>query len=365
MMRIALALGVGAACGPSPGPAPAKPATGPTPASAPTGPGGAGGGGATAGSVVATAAPAALVPVRFSITGSGGATTVLRLMNERNTWAEEGLRAEHTEFQADPVATAALVAGELDFTVGGAESSVVAALRGTDIRLIGLYQTRFEYQLIGSRDIRTPQDLKGRVIGVSRIGSNSHFATKQVLSRLGVDPDADVTIFQVGNTPERVAALQSGAIQAALMSPDVVAPLVQAGHPSLADMSKMDIQYPFQAVATTQGLLERRPEVAEAFLRAIYRGIKLFRDEPEAAQRVLADRAPETDRAVLRALWETYRDAFATDLTPEPRVFAVLLDELARTDPSAQGVAPEQFLDLRPVRRVNDSEFPQQLFGTR
>jgi NitT/TauT family transport system substrate-binding protein len=286
-------------------------------------------------------------------------------MNERNTWAEEGLKAEHTEFQADTVATAAMVAGELDFTVGGAESSVVAALRGADIRLIGLYQNRFEYQLIGSRDIRTPQDLKGRVIGVSRIGSNSHFATKQALSRLGVDPDADVTIFQVGNTPERVAALQSGAIQAALMSPDVVAPLVQAGHPSLADMSKMDIQYPFQAVSTNQGLLERRPEVAEAFLRAIYRGIKLFRDEPEAAQRIFAERAPDTDRAVLHGLWETYRDAFATDLTPEPRVFAVLLDELARTDPSAQGMAPEQFLDLRPVRRVNDSGFPQRLFATR
>jgi len=71
-------------------------------------------------------------------------------------------------------------------------------------------------------------------------------------------------------------------------------------------------------------------------------------------------------RALVPArLWETYRDAFATDLTPEPRVFAVLLDELARTDPSAQGVAPEQFLDLRPVRRVNDSGFPQRLFGTR
>src|SRR5262245_575123 len=255
-----------------------------------------------------TVAPAALAPVRYGLAGSGGATAVLRLMNERNTWAEEGLKAEPTDFQADPVAAAALVAGELDFNVGGAEAMVVAAVRGAEVRVIGLYQNRFEYQLIGSRDVRSAQDLKGRTVGVSRFGSNSHFATKQVLARLGIDPDADVTIFQVGNTPERVAALQSGAIQAALMSPEVVATLVQAGHPNLADMSKMDIAYPFQAIGTSPALLERQPEVADAFLRAVYRGIRLFREEPGAAQRVLAERAAEMDPDVLQALWESYRN---------------------------------------------------------
>ncbi|HEY7067996.1 MAG TPA: ABC transporter substrate-binding protein [Chloroflexota bacterium] len=303
--------------------------------------------------------------MRYGISGAGGATAVLRLMNERNTWAEEGLKEEHTNFQSDPVATAALVAGELDFTVGGAEAMVTAAMRGTDVRIIGLYQTRFEYQLIGSRDIHTAQDLKGRTVGVSRFGSNSHFATKQVLMRLGLDPDADVTIFQVGNTPDRVAALQSGAIQAALMSPDVVASLTQAGLPNLADMSKMDIAYPFQAIGTTQSLLERRPEVADAFLRAIYRGLRLFREDPAAAQRMLADRSTEDKPDVLQALWESYRNAFTTDLTPEPAVFTLLLEELGRTDPAVQGATPDQFLDLRPVRRVDDSGFPQQLFGAR
>ena len=309
--------------------------------------------------------PAPAVPVRYGISGAGGATAVLRLMNERNTWAEEGLKEEHTDFQSDPVATAALVAGELDFTVGGAEAMVTAALRGTDVRIIGLYQTRFEYQLIGSKDVRSAEDLRGRTVGVSRFGSNSHFATKQVLMRLGLDPDADVTIFQVGNTPERVAALQSGAIQAALMSPDVVAMLLQAGHPNLADMSKMDIAYPFQAIGTTQGLLERRPDVADAFLRAIYRGLRLFRDDPAAAQRTLADRSTEDKPDVLQALWESYRNAFTTDLTPEAAVFTLLLEELGRTDPAVQGATTEQFVDLRPVRHVNDSGFPRQLFGAR
>jgi len=312
-----------------------------------------------------TPSPAALVRVRYGIAGSGGATAVLRLMNERNTWAEEGLKAEPTDFQADPVAAAALVAGELDFNVGGAEAMVVAAVRGADVRVVGLYQNRFEYQLIGSKDVRSAQDLKGRTVGVSRFGSNSHFATKQVLARLGIDPDADVTIFQVGNTPERVAALQSGAIQAALMSPEVVGTLVQAGHPNLADMSKMDIAYPFQAIGTSQALLERQPEVAEAFLRAVYRGIRLFREEPQAAQRVLAERAAEMDPAALQGLWESYRNAFTTDLTPEPRVFALLVEELGRADATIQGAVPEQYLDLRPVRRVNDSGFPQRLFATR
>jgi NitT/TauT family transport system substrate-binding protein len=344
-----LGLVLATACAPTPAPAAqpaAKPAAAPAVATVPS----------------PTAPP---MPVRFGISGVGGATAVLRLMNERNTWAEEGLKAEHTDFAGDPIATAALVAGELDFTVGGAEAMVTAALRGTDVRIVGLYQNRFEYQLIGSKDVRSAQDLKGRTVGVSRFGSNSHFATKQVLTRLGLDPESDVTIFQVGNTPERVAALQSGAIQAALMSPDVVATLVQAGHPNLADMSKMDIAYPFQAIGTTQGLLERRPEVADAFLRAVYRGIRLFREDPAAAQRMLADRSTEGQPEVLRALWESYRNAFTTDLTPEAPVFALLLEELGRNDPAVQGATTEQFVDPRPVRRVNESGFPRQLFGVR
>jgi hypothetical protein len=68
---------------------------------------------------------------------------------------------------------------------------------------------------------------------------------------------------------------------------------------------------------------------------------------------------------VLQGLWESYRNPFTTDLTPEPAVFTLLLEELGRTDPAVQGATPEQFVDLRPVRRVNDSGLSRQLFGTR
>jgi NitT/TauT family transport system substrate-binding protein len=286
-------------------------------------------------------------------------------MNDRNVWAEEGLRAEWTDFQAASLSVAAVIAGELDFAVGGAESAVNVAVKGADVRITGVYQNKFEYHLIAARDIRTVQDLKGKTLGVARFGSSADFATRVLLKRYGLDPERDVTIVQVGNTAERVAALQAGGIQAALMGPDVLALMTRDGYPDLADMSKTDIRFPFQAVATSRTLLERRPEVSDRFLRAIYRGIKLFRDDPEGAQRVIAEQGGETNKEVLQALWDTYRNTFSTDLTPDPEVFALLIEELGKENPEFRNVASSQYLDTRSIERVNASGFPQTLFGTR
>jgi NitT/TauT family transport system substrate-binding protein len=319
-------------------------------------------GGSASAPVAATPAP---ITIRYGLSGIGGATTVMRLMNQRNIWAEEGLRAEYTEFQASPMVATAVIAGELDFGSGGAEAAVNAALKGIDMRVIGVYQNKFEYHLVGSKDMRSIQDLRGKAVGVARFGSNPDFATRVLLRRNGIDPERDVTILQVGNTPDRVAALQAGGIQAALLSPDALPIMTREGYPDLADMSKTDILYPFQAVTTSRAFMEKNPGAAERYLRAIYRGIKLFRDEPALAQQALAAQSAEMDKETLQALWETYRNAFTTDLTPDPQTFTLLIEVLAQESPEMANAAPDRYIDLGPIQRVNATGFPQQLFGTR
>jgi hypothetical protein len=91
----------------------------------------------------------------------------------------------------------------------------------------------------------------------------------------------------------------------------------------------------------------------------------VFRDEPEAAQAMLAQQSAEMSKDALQALWDTYRNAFATDMTPEPQTFSLLLEVLAQETPEAATAAPDQYLDFRPIRQVNASGLPQQLFGAR
>jgi ABC-type nitrate/sulfonate/bicarbonate transport system substrate-binding protein len=286
-------------------------------------------------------------------------------MNRRNVWAEEGLSVEYTEFQSGSLSTAAMMAGELDWAMGAGEAVVNAILKGSDIRIVGMYQDRFEYHLIGAKDIRTIQDLRGRVVGLGRFGSSNDFATRELLRRHGLDPERDVSLLQIGNTPERVAALQAGGIQAALMSVQVLPVLTQEGYPSLLDMSKLDIRYPFGTIATTRSFVERHPEVGERLLRAIYRGMKLFREDREAAQAMFAEDAPELSREAVHMVWEAWRNTLTADLAPELPIFRSVLEALAQETPGAESATSEQLFDVRPVQRVNGSGFPQALLGAR
>jgi ABC-type nitrate/sulfonate/bicarbonate transport system substrate-binding protein len=300
------------------------------------------------------------------MSGQGAAAPpVLRLMNQRNVWAEEGLKVEFTEFQSSTLTVAALMAGELDFAMGEAGGAVNAALKGADLRVIGIFQDKLDYHFIGGKEIRSIQDLRGRVVGIARIGSSADFATRLLLRRNGLEPDRDVALLQVGNSPERVAALQAGGIQAALMSADVQPLLAREGFPDLADLSKTDIRYPFGAVAASQSLLGRRPELADSVLRALYRGIKLFRDDPDTAQRLFAEQSPELlpTKEAVQVVWETWRNVFTTDLAPEPEIFGLLLQVLALETPGAESAAPAQYLEPRFVQQINASVFRQILFG--
>ncbi len=318
--------------------------------------------GAAPASAAAKPSAAAPISIKYGLSGTGGATTIFRLLNEQNIWAQEGLKVEFTQLQGDPIVYTALQAGEIDFAAAGADSAVALALKGANIRLIGVAQDRFEYHLMGGKDVRSPQDLKGKALAVSKLGSNSDFATREALKRLGVDPSS-VTILQVGNSVARAAALESGAVQGSIMSLDFVAGLTDRGFHDLVDMSKMDILYPFFCIGTTTSLLESKPDLAQRFLRAVYRGIKQFRDDPAAAQKILSNQSNETRKEVLQAAWETYRNVFALDITPDPKVFTELLKELSETEPRAKDAKPEVYMDQRPARQLSSSGFPQQLFG--
>src|SRR5438309_2188265 len=110
---------------------------------------------------------AAVISLKYGISGTGGATTIFRLMNQQDIWAQEGLKAEMVQFQGDPVAFTALTAGELDFVAAGADAAVTLAVKGANLRLIGVVQNKFEYHLVAAPDIRSAQDLKGKSVAVS------------------------------------------------------------------------------------------------------------------------------------------------------------------------------------------------------
>ena len=118
------------------------------------------------------------------------------------------------------IVTAALLGGDADMTVTGGIGNVIAYVRGsTDVAFIGGVKNTMTQTLVAGGNIKKPEDLKGKRIGVSRIGGNSHYFTIQALRRYNMEPNRDFSFLQTGGDPETFAALLSGGIEVANLTP--------------------------------------------------------------------------------------------------------------------------------------------------
>ncbi|HLQ31497.1 MAG TPA: ABC transporter substrate-binding protein, partial [Chloroflexota bacterium] len=110
----------------------------------------------------------------------------------------------------------ALLSDEVKFAAMGGSEALAATVEGADLVVLLTLSPVYPYKLEVRNDIKTAQDLKGKKLGISRIGSSSDSATRAALRKLGLDADKDVQLIQVGSLAARMAALTSGALDGAV-----------------------------------------------------------------------------------------------------------------------------------------------------
>jgi len=117
-----------------------------------------------------------------------------------------------------PIVTAALLGGDAQVAVSGGEAIVRAHAQGaTDLVFVGSAKNTLTHSILGKPEIKRPEDLKGKKLGLTRIGSNSHYFIIQVLRKHGMEP-TDVNFIQTGGQVENLAALLTGNVDAATMT---------------------------------------------------------------------------------------------------------------------------------------------------
>jgi NitT/TauT family transport system substrate-binding protein len=129
-----------------------------------------------------------------------------------------GLDGQLVFIQGGSILLQAMLAGQAHAAQNGIAETMVAVLRGGDVKILGVTSNIFPYTLIVSKSVKNAKDLVGGRIAVNRVGGDvSAIASRVALRNLGLNPDKDVTMLQVGGSPQRLAALQSGAVQGAAL----------------------------------------------------------------------------------------------------------------------------------------------------
>src|SRR5262245_4708646 len=165
---------------------------------------------------------------------------------------KNGLNVEPVQVRGGSLITLAIMTGDLPFSGAGAESVVAARAAGGDVVLLACPVDADPVYLVARPEIKSAMDLKGQASAVPRFGSSTHFYLRAALKHVGLDPDRDLIIMQLGAGPEMVAALEIGRIQAAALTTRYAIPFLERGWPVLVDLSKTDFVYPSSCVTSSR-----------------------------------------------------------------------------------------------------------------
>ena len=270
----------------------------------------------------------------------------IRVAIAKGFFKDQGLTLEPILVRGGPIAITALISGNVDFaSVGGAQAPIRSNARGLDLHIIASLSNYTNYTLLGSKDAKSVEELRGKIVGVTGAGAFSDFAIRIYLKRHNLDPDKDVTLRAIGGTALRAIALEKGLIAAAPFSAEDTIRLLDKGFPMIVNLNEA-LKIP-QSVFVTRGeMLQKYPETTKRFLKAVILGMQFARYNKQEAIKTGYASGLQGDLDVVNRSYDLFSPGYAADLSVAQDGIQIMLDEDIRA-----GVVDKKFtLD----RVIND-----------
>jgi ABC-type nitrate/sulfonate/bicarbonate transport system substrate-binding protein len=246
------------------------------------------------------------------------------------------------------IVTAAMSGGNGAVALVGGEGPIRAFIGGnTDFVFIGSVKNVLTHSIMGKPDIKRPEDLKGKKIGVGRIGGNSHYFAAYGMRQKGMDLARDTNFIQTGGAPETFLALTTGAVDAASLTTPQDTRAAFLGYNYVIDGRELKPPYVATGFVTLRSVIAKRPKVISQFMHAMAESFKLMITDRELAFKLMARKIGLTDRKVFDAAYTQELKVLETRLEIRPEAIQATLQEIARTDPRAKQVTAQQLIDRR------------------
>jgi ABC-type nitrate/sulfonate/bicarbonate transport system substrate-binding protein len=295
-----------------------------------------------------------------------------RVMSQSLPWIAQdaGLfQKNNLDFQlvyiaSSGMATAAMLGGDAELALTGGIGFVRAYVGGaSEIVFIGAVKNVMTQSILGGGAIRRTEDLKGKKIGVSRIGSNTHYFSVQVLKRAGMDPARDVTFIQTGGEFETIAALARGGIDAASVTAPGDARAISLGFHYVVYGPDLRIPYLATDFVARRSIVAKRPQVVGQFMKAMAEALKIMHTDKAFTYKIMGKYLRIDDRKVLDAAYNAEIKALEQRLAISPEAVQATLEEVAQIDPRALKVKPQDLVDRRYIDEMEKSGFFDKLWA--
>ena len=310
---------------------------------------------------VNAAAQAKPEKIRVGYAARAVAHSVPFVAKEAGFFAEEGIDAEIVR-TAGSIAPMALVANEVDLAIMSAYLMLPVAAQNKDVVMLGGFSRYASMVFVARSEVKGAQDLKGKIVGIQRPGDAYEKSARFALRHLGLDADKDVQLLALGTNDVMWNALQTGRVSATILSPPGTLFARRAGMNFMVDLTDLKLEYQGSTIATRRSFVQKNPQLATRALRAIVRGVHLFKSRKEDTMRILGKFLGTKDRAALEESWDYAAKMPAKPYAVESAVQAVL-DHLAEAQPRFAQYKPAEFIDGGLLSAIDKSGYIDKLYG--
>ena len=280
-------------------------------------------------------------------------------------FAKNGLDVQLIFFTGGTTAILALVSGDVPVTQVSGPGLVNSALAGSDAVFVAAGMTSLNYVLMGKPGVKSTEQLKGGSLAISRFGSATDSIARFALKKINLVPGKDVTLVQVGSGPERLNALATGRVTAAVINPPSSFVAEKRGLAVIADVAQMGLVFQHTGVGTTRRFIRERRDIVRRYVRAHVEAVHRMWTDKEATLKALSHyMGSGVDREIL----ERSRENVLTEAMypkkqyPSLEGLKTVLEDIGERDPRAKSAKPEQFVDFSFIKELDESGFIDALY---
>lgn len=303
--------------------------------------------------------------IKIAYSSTDTINQVWTIAQDAGFYKKHGLDVDLVYIGSTTIGVSAIVAQ--DIQVGNAAGSGVAnaAVRGADTVSVGCVINVLAYELVVLDSIKSPEDLKGKSIGISRFGSASDVAARELLKGLNLRPMEDVKILQIGGASERAAGFSRGII-AGFPSPPGNVHLIPGGlpHRILADMADLPKPYPlpFICAVTTKSYLAKKRDTVKKVVMSLIEASHYFKTNREGTQKIVAKYLRGANKAYLDSSYQSTAKIIERVPYTSREGMKIQLDDALKQAPGSR-VTVDNLIDDSVVRELEKEGFIDRVYG--
>jgi NitT/TauT family transport system substrate-binding protein len=303
--------------------------------------------------------------MRMGLSSVSALHSAVWIAEQKGLFRKHGIDAEViVTGQGGAAGISALLANDIQLVASAGDALVAAALQGGDTVMIAGVVNKGLQRIMVRPDIKTPAELRGKRVGVTRIGAVSHSVLLMILRRWNMSP-TDVQILQVGSSPNMLASLEKGGLDGAVITIPSMFVAEDRGYKVLLDLADTDIYYLQTMIATTRSYIKGNRDRVIRFLKGYLEGIAFFKQNRRESLDVVKKKlrlSGDQERNLEKAFELLNTKYYESMPYPSMRGVETVLGFVEKDNPKAKSADPKSFVDESLLREIDQSGFIKTLY---